>query len=70
MAITPAEFQPPQHNSHDLTFTARFILAPHHGKTEQNMAVSIRTSLAGTIHFTPVITTQKIEKIFAFLLYS
>ena len=32
---------------------------PQHGKTEQNLALSTRTSLAGTIHFTTVTTTQK-----------
>jgi hypothetical protein len=32
---------------------------PRHGKTEQNSAVSTRTSLAATIHFTTVTTTQK-----------
>jgi len=49
---------------------AHFMPIPQHGKTEQNSAISTITFLVGTIHFTPVTTTQKKEKIFTFLLYS
>jgi hypothetical protein len=50
--------QPPQRNSHELTFMACFMPTPQYGKIEQNSAISSRTSGVGTIRFTTVTTTQ------------